>query len=244
MGQQVCAPWAAPEDLCCEGDQTIDDCVDGQVALDFKWTDDDFILAASNLLYARTGFRWPGACQFTVWPCVDGCSSAHHPCVSCCSYEAIELPTDYPVVSVDLIDEGGVILPDTDYRLERGNIVVRTDGLRWQRNTFGLPGASGIETTVTFTAGTAPPIEGQMAAAALACEMKKACNEGTCALPSNVRSFVRRGVAVELNDILKLMSNGLTGIDAVDRFLATWEPFGQGSTMFDPASKPRGYRTS
>jgi hypothetical protein len=242
MGQQVCAPWAAPGDLCCEGGGTIDDCVDGPVALQYKWTDEQLIEAASNLLYARTGFRWPGACSFVVWPCIDDCHSPKHPCVRCCSYSAIQLPTDFLVLSVDAIIEDGVTLDPGDYRLERGNIVTRLDGLRWQRNSFGLPDC-GVETTVEFTIDGAPPIEGRMAAAALACELKKSCNGEACALPANVTSFARRGVSVELTDLAEMLKTGATGIPIVDHFLGVWEQV-QGATMFDPASGTRGQRAT
>jgi hypothetical protein len=244
MGQQVCAPWVAPDKLCCEGGGTTDDCVSGTVPLVYEWTDLELIMAASNLLYARTGYRFPGVCSFDVWPCVPGCHSDRHPCASCVSYNVIELPSDYPVVAITSITENGVPLAATDYRLERGNRVVRLDGLPWQRNTFGLPSAdpNAVETIVSYDVGAAPPIEGSMAAAALACELKKSCNGNECALPANVTSFARRGVAVELTDLAEMLKSGATGIPIVDHFLAVYAAPRGWTTMSDPAAPMRGQR--
>lgn len=244
MGQQVCAPWASPSDLCCEGPGTVDDCVNGTEALVFKWTDDELILAASNILYARTGYRFPGVCEFSVWPCVDGCRSDHHPCAPCVRYNVIMLPSDYPVVSITEVTENGVMLAPADYRLDRGNRVVRLDGLPWQRNTFGLPTSdpNAVETIVTYQVGAAPPIEGRMAAAALACELKKSCNGNDCALPANVTSFSRRGVDVELTDLAEMLKSGATGIPIVDHFIAVHGMPRGWTTMSDPAAGMRGQR--
>lgn len=240
--RQVCAPWAAPTDLCFEGGGTTDDCVDGAVPLEYKWDPEDVILAVSNLLFARTGFRYPGVCTYQVWPCVDRCTSERHECVPCCAYNVIALPTELPIVGIESITEDGVALDPSAYRLERRGRVVRLDGLAWQRNTFGLPCAagSGVETIVTYTAGEMPPIEGRMAAAALADELMKSCNGQTCALPAQVTSFARRGVQVELTDLEDFMKSGATGIPIVDHFLRTHSAFANMPTMGDPAKRRRG----
>lgn len=240
--RQVCAPWAAPDDLCFEGGGTTDDCVEGAVPLEYKWSPEDLILAVSNLLFARTGFRYPGVCEFEVWPCIDGCWSERHECVPCCAYNVIALPTQLPVVSIESITEDGVALDPSAYRLERRGRVVRLDGQRWQRNTFGLPCAtgSGVETIVTYQAGAVVPIEGRMAAAALADELMKSCNGQTCALPAQVTSFARRGVQVELTDLEDFMKSGATGIPIVDHFLRTHGAFANMPTMGDPAKRRRG----
>lgn len=242
--RQVCAPWAAPEDLCFVEGGTTNDCVDGDVALDYKFTPEDVILAVSNLLFARTGFRYPGVCTFAVWPCVDNCWSEAHECVRCCAYNVIALPTELPIVSIESITEDGVELDPTAYRLERRGRVVRLDGQRWQLNTFGLPCASplAVETIVEFTAGVEVPIEGRMAAAALADELMKSCNGQACALPAQVTSFSRRGVTVELTDLAEFMKSGATGIPIVDHFLRTHTVYANMPSMGDPAKRRRGAR--
>lgn len=241
MGQQVCAPWTTPDKLCNEGGGTTTDCVDGVVPLVYEWTDDELILAASNILHGRTCYRYPGVCEYSVWPCIDvGCFSHHHPCAPCVRMNVILLPSDVPVVSITEITEDGAVLAPASYRLERGR-VVRLDGLPWQRNTFGLPGAPGVETIVTYMAGEAPPIELQIAAADLAGELKKSCNGQSCALDPRVASFSRRGVSVELTDLKELLKSGATGIPSVDYALTVHGGCEQGSaTMLDPAAPYRG----
>jgi len=243
MGQQVCAPWTTPDKLCNAGGGTTDDCVNGTVPLVYSWDDDELVMAASNILYARTCFMYPGVCEYAVWPCVEGGCNLEtcHPCVPC-GPSVIVLPSDVPVVSITEITEDGVTLDPSAYRLERGR-VVRLDGLTWSRNTFGLPGVLGVETIVTYMAGVAPPIELQMAAADLAAELKKSCNGQACALDPRVQSFQRRGVTVELTDLEQLLKSGATGIPSVDHALAVHGNCSQGTaTMFDTAARYRGQR--
>lgn len=241
MGRQVCAAWATPADLCCEGGGTTTNCVDGTVALEYIWTDDQLLTAASNILHALTGFRYSGVCgPFTVWPCtvVCGCERRCDPCRLPGSH--LELPVDEQVASV-AVEIDGVVLAPTSYRLFGRNILVRTDGEPWPLQSFGVPG-SGAELEVTFTTGTAPPPELVQAAATLACELKKACNGDACGLPPNVASVVRRGVDITLTDIAQLMRGDKFGIPLIDYALmvhggaAAFTP-----TMHDPARKPRGY---
>lgn len=242
MSLEVCAPWTDAARLCCP-DGTIDDCVDGPGPAAYVWDDDELIMLASNLLYAWTGYRWPGLCEdLQIWPCIDGCTSPAHACAACCRYDAFVIPSDYIVVEVTAVEEDGVALPTTSYRLEPGNRVVRLDGLRWQRNTFGLPNCTGVETVVTYNAGAAPPMPGQMAAAALACELKKACAGDNCTLGPHVRAFARRGVQVELTDLKDLVQSGSTGIAEVDYFLRAYGDLARAPSMVDPARPSRGSR--
>lgn len=218
---QVCSPWIDPTDLCCEGVQTFDDCADGEQPLEFPWTDEQYILAASNLLFQRTGRRWPGLCEKTVYPCVR-CNCRRGPCGRGC-YFAIRLGRDFPVQSIGEVKIDGVILDPAAYRIDSDQDLVRIDGDQWPLcNTLGLPTSGPVcaELLVTYTAGRMPPIEGKLAAQELACEMKRACNgDDTCALPDHVRSLSRRGVSMELQDVAQLLQDGLTGNPTVDRFI-------------------------
>lgn len=239
-GYQVCSPWTTPDKLCCEGDQTYDDCVDGEQPLTFEWTDEDLILAASNLLYNRTGQRWPGLCEREVWPCLN-CTCRRNPCCGSC-YEAIMLQRDFPIQSIDAVEIDGVPLAPADYRLDEHKNLVRTDGLRWPLcNDLGLPLANQCaEVRVSYTTGRVPPIEGQIAAAELACEMKKACNgESTCKLPDHVRSLSRRGVSMELQDVAQLLQDGMTGNPHVDRFLEVHGRSRKPPMLVDPVAMMR-----
>jgi len=74
VASQVCAPWIDTDDLCCEGAGPDVVACDGTASpLVYKWTDDDFVLAASNILFARTCFLYPGVCTDTAWPCICAC---------------------------------------------------------------------------------------------------------------------------------------------------------------------------
>lgn len=216
MAWQVCSPWTTPDKLCCEGDGDTTDCATGDpVSLVYEWTDEDYILAASNILFARTCFLYPGVCEATVWPCI-GCTCKPHPCACCGTYSAITLPTSFDVIEIVSVEEDGVALDPSAYRVERRNILVRLDGNRWQRNSFALPGSECAETTIEYTSGAEPPVELQMAAAELACELKKACNGQECALPGHVKSVTRRGVEFDLTDLTELLKTGSTGLPMVD----------------------------
>lgn len=234
MAWQVCSPWTTPDKLCCEGSGTTEDCSGDSTPLVYSWTDEQYIIAASDILFARTCFMYPGVCSATVWPCIGGCKHTPHRCACCGTYSAIQLPTDFAVdASSIVVTEDGVPLDPSAYRLERGNILVRLDGLRWQRNSFGLPGSGCVETIVEYEAGASPPIELQMATAELACELKKACNGDVCELSERVTRVARRGVEFELSDLADLLKTGATGLPMVDHAILVHGVCGRDS-MMDP----------
>lgn len=242
----VCAPWIAAADLCCDVDGEIAACgPDGEpTALVYNWTDDEIILAASNILYARTCYRYPGLCEIEIWPC-GKCQCLRAPC-GCGFYDALELPTDYPLVSVESVSIDGVELAEEDYRVDQGKYLVRLDGDRWPScNSFDLPSSSAVEVIVQATVGREPPIELKMAAADLACELKKACNGSeNCTLPPNVRSLTRRGVEIEINDLGDLFRDDRFGIPSVDMAIKIHGRCGHHGSVFDPATyHSRGYGT-
>lgn len=244
-GWQVCAPWVDPAALCCEGDQTITDCDDVEVPLVFQWTDEDYALAASNLLYNRTGRRWPGACSRTVWPCLS-CNCSDHPC-GCGTYDAIRLPSDYPITEIVEITIDGVPMAPAEYRLDEFDRVVKLDGTLWPScNNLGIVpvvGATCAEISVSYIAGRVPPIELQMAAAELACELKRACNgDASCSLTGvrdHVQSISRRGVSLQLQDITELLQSGATGNAIIDHALAAYAVTKPMGYLFDPLNAGR-----
>lgn len=246
MGREVCAPWVTPDQLCCEGDVTQVDCAGDDVALDFKWSDDDLVLAASNILYGRTGYRYPGACTFQTWPCVDKCRpGCEWGCSRLCGRrgDRLVLPTKLEVLSASVVIDGTPLdnTNDAVFVIE-GNALVRVDGERWPLQNYGVSGVAGVDLRVTYTAGDVPPIELQIAAADLACELKKSCNGNDCALDPRVSSFARRGVSVELTDLAEMLKSGSTGIPSVDYALSIHEVKLGAPTMHDPAAPARGLR--
>lgn len=240
---EVCSAWTTPDKLCCEGGGDVVEC-DGDVTpLVYEWTDEQVILAASNILFAKTCFRFPGTCTSEVWPCVS-CGCKRHPCACSGVYSYLELPTDYEVLSVTSVTIDGLVVDPSVYRIERRNLLVRVDGERWPcRNSFGLPDSNDPEIIVEYEHGRVPPIELQMAAAELACELKKACNGQSCALPAHVSSIVSRGVEMEFTDLAELMKSGATGLPMVDHAISVWSPCPQ-TSMVDPAAKLRGWSVS
>lgn len=226
---QVCQGWIEPTDLCCQLPGTVDDAT--------------LILAVSNFLYARTCYRYPGECEISVWPCIE-CQCNCHPC-ACGTFRHFELPTDYPILSVDSITIDGT--PFTDYRVDRSTWVVRMDGQPWPPcNSFGLPNTTSQEIIVNATVGRPIPPELKLAAADLVCEIKKACNDdATCQLDLNhIKSLDRRGVHLEFEDITQLFGMGLTGVPTVDMAIKIHSNCGGYGRAYDPLTPSRGYGVS
>lgn len=202
----------------------------------FKWGVPEVIAAATNLLFKRTCFRYPGICTRTVIPCI--CSQ--HVCVCGKLEPTIELTSDFPIHSIVsvVVDDGAgpYTMLDTQYRLDENARLIRTDGLRWP--------TCWTDVTVTYTTGRVPPIELEMAAAELADELLKACNGGSdCKLPAHVRSVTRRGVESEVWDVVALMSSGLTGLPMVDHALSVHGKCRK-SVMFDATRSQTTTRVS
>jgi hypothetical protein len=203
----------------------------------FKWGVPEVIAAATNLLYKRTCFRYPGLCTRTVIACV--CNQSPCGCSKrCCNIGSsgqpeypIDLTSDFPIHSITSIvikrfGEPDETLDPGAYRLDENDRVVRYDGNPWP--------TCWADILITYTTGRVPPIELEMAAAELADELLKACNGGSdCKLPAHVRSVTRRGVESEVWDVVALMSSGLTGLPMVDHALSVHGGPCRKSVMFD-----------
>jgi hypothetical protein len=159
-----------------------------------------------------------------------GCSGA----CGCLGSRQIQLGA-YPVVEISEVKIDGVTLDADRYRVDANRYLVRQpdpDGSNpgwptWQQ----LDRADDEDGTwsVTFVWGRPPPPLGVTAAAALACEMAKACQpeqaEG-CRLPKKVQSLTRQGVSIVMTDLATLLSEDRTGIPEVDLFIKTVNPDG------------------
>lgn len=229
--------WITPADLCCaspDPDQTVDCNGDVQPVVQ-NWTDEQLIKAASDILYARTCYRYPGVCTRTVWPCLSCGCACNNPC-GCGIYDAIELTSDYPILGVTEVQINGVVVPDDQYRLDENARIVRIDGEMWPTsNNLGLtntPGYCQEEVRVTYTTGREVPQALKMAAAELACQLKKACSgDNSCELPAHVRSVSRRGVEYDMNDFMKLLQHGLFGNPTIDLAVQTYGKCGKASLV-------------
>ncbi len=210
-----CEPWTTPEKLCCPDAVPID-CVTGdEVPATYAWTDEELIEAATGILFRQTCSLFPGHCQITVRPCTF-CSCRHNKC-GCGRYIYVDLQDRYPVISVDEVLIDGETFDEDSYRVDDYHRLVRTDGACWPScNDFTRPDSEPGTFSVTYTAGRRPPIELQMAAAELACELKRACNGLDCRFPANVTHVSRQGITMDIGGIEAAVSGGSTGLAAVD----------------------------
>lgn len=161
----------------------------------------------------------------------------------------------YPVREITEVKiDGDVVDPDT-YRLDGWRWLVRTRdvaepdvSLFWPScQILDLPDTEDGTFSVTYRYGQDPPVSGQHAAAALACQFYQACDGGgdDCEVPSTAVRVTRQGVTIDKTVAVDwfLERKGIrgwkTGIVAVDGFLnsvnpntmqrrpITWSPDGQ-----------------
>lgn len=212
---EFCEPWTDVEHLCCP-DLVPVDCETGlpDPAV-YVWTDEELIEAASGMLFRQTCHLFPGHCQIAVRPC-GYCGCNRHRC-GCGRYVFVDLQDRYPVISVDEVKVDGVVVDPSKYRVDDYHRLVRTDGACWPVcNDLTLADTEPNTFSVKYTAGRRPPIELQMAAAELACELKRACNQLDCRLPRNVTQVSRAGVTMNIDALEAAINGGVSGIPIVD----------------------------
>jgi hypothetical protein len=216
---------------------------------------------ASTLLYRLTARKFSGLCLRTIRPCRTGCGCNHgdegwlwrgtewmHPtgraCGCGCVSQVTLSGTARAIVEVKV--DGAVIAPDL-YRLDEFRYLVRLrdpDGSKqhWPRcQALDLPSTDPGTFEVTYLSGVDPPSSAVSAAAALSCELFKACPSGAgdCALPVGVTRIIRQGLVIEkIDSLAMLLRRGATGIVAIDTFIAAYNPTGalQGPMIWSPDS--------
>lgn len=153
---------------------------------------------------------------------VCGCSS------DCSCGELCEIYLEGPVHDIVSVQEGAVVLPASAYRVDNGNLLVRTDGACWPDcQDMSAPPGDPNTLTVTYRAGL--PLD-ELAAAAMAamvCHLLKGCLPGSCgcAANTNVTRRTRQGVQIETSDPSEIYSQGRTGLPLVDAFLMVVNPY-------------------
>jgi len=243
----LCSPWITEAELIECGECDAGSLPALRVA--------EIVLAASDLLYRLSGRQWSGACQDVIRPCrCVSCSVGELPYavrdngawinVTCgchseycgCGSEALRLPFT-PVIDVDQVVIDGAIF--SAWRLDRGGVLVRTDGGSWPccqdiSAATTQPGTWQI----TYDYGEDPPQAAKEAARALAIETVKACTgDKTCRLPRGTTSVSRRGVSYEIAAFAADSSGRVfTGLYEVDSFLAAVNPNGlrRGASVLSP----------
>lgn len=165
--------------------------------------------------------------QQVLWSDIrDGAWYGTSPCrtagCSCTPMRNVTLPGKVAEVTQVMLDGG--VLPPTDYRLDNGNELVRTDGLDWptcqdMRLRDDAPGAF----AVTYVPGVKPDAAGLWAVGVLACEFAKACSGEKCRLPASVTTVTRQGTSMVFDN--SMFSNMQTGIREVDAYVLSVNPY-------------------
>lgn len=231
--------WEVPDPLCCDTWEALP-APQKAAARDY----------AALVLWGATGRQF-GLCEVSVRPCgmkrcQDGgaefygydwsggtwmpyifngvwynCSCAG---VCCCNPRCqIWLPG--PVDSIVEVTIGGVVVPETSYRVDDQQWLVRTDGECWPTCT-DMDSDDGAEVMiVTYRRGTPIPSALLVAAAILACEWGKACAGADCRLSGRVTSLARNGVQIDMVDPAELLADGFTGIPEVDSIIRAINPY-------------------
>lgn len=143
--------------------------------------------------------------------------------VNCCGATCeVELPRTVSITSV-VID--GATLDPSAYRVDNGNLLVRTDGACFPQcqDNDANPGAANTF-TITGVFGRPVPDEALDAASLLACEIGKAIKGQPCRLPQRMQSLSRQGVSVQFPAVNSYLDRGLTGLNEVDQLVVQFNP--------------------
>ncbi len=140
---------------------------------------------------------------------------------SCDTTPSLQLPG--PIDSVIAVTIDGVILDPGKYRVDNTRLLVRTDGGAWptMQDMNSAPTAAGTW-QIQYVRGMPVPVQGQVAAGMLACELAKAaCNDATCKLPQRIQTITRQGVTMAMLDPMTDVERGHTGLWLVDSWVAS-----------------------
>lgn len=256
-GGVLCSAWTTVE--------ALSDCCSAVIGSDTSLAE-AAIVAASEILYEASGRQWVGICERTVRPCdpsglcacgtqvlsrghlvgwSDSCWSGGG--CGCMPVSQVKLAGHVREISEVKID--GVVIDPSGYFVERGRYLIRRSPDRWPScQTMDLPDTEPGTFSVTYSYGKAPPVAGQLAAAALACETIQACTPGVeCALPQGVTRVTRQGITYERTFFVRNRDGvWATGIGAVDIFLNAFNSNGlrRRAVFWSPSSRGRYARPS
>jgi hypothetical protein len=134
-----------------------------------------------------------------------------------------------PIREIEEVLIDGVPLDADEYALMEPNRLVRLRDITAPHRRLVWPGCQIMDLpeteegtfAITYTYGADPPQAGRSAAAALACEIWRACSPaGECSLPDDVTRVVREGITMESTGLVAAaLKSGQTGIAAIDSFV-------------------------
>lgn len=248
-----CEPW--PLDMSCwefPGDEPAPETVE-------RWR-----RVATQILWGLTGRRW-GLCEVTVRPCLRNCSDAPmsaamapytvggrwYNATCCCAGECscggrlCEVRLEGPVHSiVEVLIDGQPVAPET-YRVDAPGLLVRqsTDECWPPCQDLSMPPTEPGTFAVTYRQGLEPDEAAIAAVSEYTYELIKACiPDADCALPRRVTSVVRQGIRIDRVDARDYLDEGRVGLDLVDQWIASVNPYGlpsQGRVMSPDHRPPR-----
>ena len=220
------------------------------------------VSVATNLLWRRTAGVY-GLCEVTVrpcgrrcgtasgfmyWPVLTGsgqwinvtCGCADQAC-GCCTVS--DIPLDGPVDSiVEVLINGVVVDPDT-YRVDNGYRLTRVSPSEaWPMcQNLSLPGTEEDTFQIRYLRGVPVPVDGQYALAALAAELKLACQDEDCRLPARVQEITRQGIQMSLVNDVDFLRSGLFGVPEADMWVTAVNPNNQSSqsAVWSPDMQPQ-----
>lgn len=161
---------------------------------------------------ALIGGRWYNMTCGTCGPSCD-CSPS--------GPKSLRLPGQ-PREIVSVTVDGETLAPSA-YMLAPTGHLLRLDGQRWPKcQDMTAPATEPDTFEIVYTSGEPVPEGGQIAAAALACQLRLAAEgDKSCELPQRVQSITRQGVSVAVLDAFEDLAEGRTGIWTIDAWVSS-----------------------
>jgi len=159
------------------------------------------------------------------WSVLWGYGAVCGLCGAVCRCENVySLQIPGPVASTVTVTIDGTELPQTAFRIDNRNLLVRQDGDHWPKyeNVRTVDGDQG-SWSISYEIGTPVPVGGQIAAGVLATELAKMLvGDASCQLPKRLQALTRQGVTLEtVYDNFATLKQGLTGIWAIDSWVTS-----------------------
>lgn len=154
-------------------------------------------------------------------------------CVGECGCSPLcEIILNPPAFDVLAVKIDGQTLPSTAYRVDQQRRLVRVDGQCWPDcQEIALEDTQPNTWSVLYRTGRPVPAGGRVAMTELATNLWQACNGMKCKLPARVTQVVRDGVTYDLIDDLSVFERGRTGLNRVDMWLASVNPYAARAPM-------------